>query len=43
MFRKTGEKFEQDKFIKPEDLADVIVFMLSRPHQIWLHDVRVEY
>ena len=43
MFRKTGEDFKQDKFIKPEDLADVIVFMLSRPPQIWLHDVRVEY
>ena len=43
MFNKTGEHFDQDKFIKPEDLADVIVFMLSRPPQIWLHDVRVEY
>lgn len=43
MFNKTGEHFNQEKFIKPEDLADVIVFMLSRPPQIWLHDVRVEY
>lgn len=43
MFRKTGEGLKQDKFIRPEDLADVIVFMLSRPPQIWLHDVRVEY
>jgi NADP-dependent 3-hydroxy acid dehydrogenase YdfG len=43
MFRKTGENFKQEKFIKPEDLADVIVFMLSSPPQIWLHDVRVEY
>ena len=43
MFRKTGEEFNQDHFIKPEDLADVIVFMLSQPPQIWLHDVRVEY
>lgn len=42
LFDKTGEHFNQDKFIKPEDLADVIVFMLSRPPQIWLHDVRVE-
>jgi len=42
MFRKTGEKFNQDHFIQPEDLAEVIVFMLSRPSQIWLHDVRVE-
>lgn len=43
MFNKTGEHFNQDKFINSEDLADVIIFMLSRPPQIWLHDVRVEY
>lgn len=43
MFDKAGENLNQEKFIKPEDLADVIIFMLSRPHQIWLHDVRVEY
>lgn len=43
MFRKTGEKFNQDHFIQPENLAEVTVFMLSRPPQIWLHDVRVEY
>jgi len=43
LFNKTGEHFNQDKLIKPEDLADVIIFMLSRPPQIWLHDVRVEY
>lgn len=43
MFRKTGEDFKQEKFIKPEDLAEVIFFMLSRPPQIWLHDVRIEY
>ncbi|MDI6785152.1 MAG: SDR family oxidoreductase [bacterium] len=42
MFNKTGEHFDQDKFIKPGDLADIIVFMLSRPPQIWLHDARVE-
>ena len=43
MFNKTGEHFNQEKFIKPEDLADVIIFMLSRPPGIWLHDVRVEH
>jgi NADP-dependent 3-hydroxy acid dehydrogenase YdfG len=43
MFNKSGEHFDQDKFINPEDLADVVVFMLSRPSKIWLHDVRVEY
>ncbi|HAV14766.1 MAG TPA: NAD(P)-dependent oxidoreductase [Candidatus Pacebacteria bacterium] len=45
MFMKTGEKFSAEKlekFTDPADLADVIVFMLSRPPKIWLHDVRVE-
>ena len=43
MFNKSGEHFNQDKFIDPESLADVIIFILSRAPKIWLHDVRVEY
>jgi NADP-dependent 3-hydroxy acid dehydrogenase YdfG len=43
IFLKTGDSVDTTKGSKPEDLADVIVFMLSRPPQIWLHDVRVEY
>lgn len=43
MFEKTGENFPTEKFTNPSDLADVVVYMLSRPKQIWLHDVRVEY
>jgi NADP-dependent 3-hydroxy acid dehydrogenase YdfG len=43
MFKKTGEHFEQEKFIDPQDLADVLIFMLTRPPKLWLHDVRVEY
>ncbi|PIP57872.1 oxidoreductase [Candidatus Woesebacteria bacterium CG22_combo_CG10-13_8_21_14_all_39_10] len=43
MFNKTGEHFNQEKFIKPEELANVIIFMLTRPSGIWLHDVRVEH
>jgi len=43
MFNKTGEHLEQEKFIGPEDLANTVVFMLSRPPKIWLHDVRVDY
>ncbi len=43
LFNKSGEHLDQDKFIDPESLADVVVFMLSRPPKIWLHDVRVEY
>ncbi len=43
IFSKTSDSVDISKGTKPEDLADVIVFMLSRPPQIWLHDVRVEY
>lgn len=43
MFNKAGEHFNQEKFIKPEELANVIIFMLSRPSGIWLHDVRIEH
>lgn len=43
MFRKTGDIFGQSRFMKPADLADIVVFILSQPKQIWLHDVRVEY
>ena len=43
IFSKTGDSVDTTKGSNPEDLADVIVFMLSRPPQIWLHDVRVEY
>lgn len=38
---RDAEQF--DKFTEPADLADVVIFMLSRPPKIWLHDVRVEY
>lgn len=43
MFKKTGEEVPNEKFTKPEDLADVIYYMLSRPEKIWLHEVRVTY
>jgi short-subunit dehydrogenase len=43
MFAKVGEQVPNEKFTHPSDLADVIVYMLSRPKQIWLHEIRVEY
>ena len=42
MFEKTGENFPTDKFTNPSDLADVIAFMLTRPDNIWLHNVYIE-
>jgi NADP-dependent 3-hydroxy acid dehydrogenase YdfG len=43
LFGKVGEHLDQDKYIRPEDLADAVVFMLRQPPKIWLYDVRVEY
>lgn len=42
MFAKANEDVPNHIFTEPEDLADVVVFMMSRPPKIWLHDVRVE-
>lgn len=43
MFSKLDEIVPSEKFTNPADLADVVVFMLSRPEKIWLHEVGVEY
>lgn len=42
MFAKAGQDVPNQIFTEPDDLADVVVFMLSRPAKLWMHDVRVE-
>ncbi|MFT5867976.1 MAG: NAD(P)-dependent dehydrogenase (short-subunit alcohol dehydrogenase family) [Paracoccaceae bacterium] len=42
MFAKAGEDVPNHIFTEPDDLADVVVFMLSRPAKLWMHEVRVE-
>ncbi|WIY25347.1 SDR family NAD(P)-dependent oxidoreductase [Parasedimentitalea psychrophila] len=42
MFAKAGEEVPNHIFTEPDDLADVVVFMLSRPEKLWMHEVRVE-
>ncbi len=42
MFAKASEEVPNNIFTEPEDLADVVVFRLSRPPKIWLNHVRVE-
>ncbi|WP_085309141.1 SDR family NAD(P)-dependent oxidoreductase [Planktotalea arctica] len=42
MFAKAGEDVPNDIFTEPGDLADVVIFMLSRPAKLWMHDVRIE-
>ncbi len=41
MFAKADETVNTDNLTLPEDLANVIAFMLQQPKNIWLHDVRV--
>ncbi len=42
LFAKAGEEgVPTETFTDPADLADVIVFMLTRPPRIWLHDVEI--
>lgn len=43
MFAKAGDDFEIEKFTNPDDLADIIVFVLTRPEKIWLNEVHVTY
>lgn len=45
MFEKAGEdwpKKQYKSFIPPLELAEVVVFMITRTNQIWLPEVRVE-
>lgn len=42
MFEKAGEDFPVETFTEPDDLADVVAFMLSRPKKLWINEVRVE-
>lgn len=42
MFAKADEDVPNHIFTEPEDLADVVVFMLSRPPKLWMHEVRIE-
>ena len=42
MFAKAGEEFSTERFTEPNDLADVVVFMLTRPSKIWLNEIHVD-
>ena len=43
MFSKAGDNFPTNTFTKPEDIAEVVVFMLSRPDKIWLNEVHITH
>ncbi|MDG6882279.1 Uncharacterized oxidoreductase SAV2478 [Phocoenobacter uteri] len=41
-FAKANEPFDTNNFTEPEDLADVVAYILKQPEKIWLHDVRID-
>lgn len=44
LFAKANELDKPlDDFTDPNDLADTIVFMLTRPPKLWIHDIRITY
>jgi len=43
MFANTGETMPLENFTDPNDLADVVAYMLWLPPKIWMHEVRVTY
>ncbi len=42
MFAKASEEVPNHIFTEPANLADVVVFVLSRPPKLWIHDIRIE-
>lgn len=42
MFAKAGEEFSTGDFTEPDDLAEVVAFMLSQPTKLWINEVHVE-
>lgn len=42
MFAKAGETFSTKKFMKVEDIAEIILFILTRPKNISLEEVWIE-
>lgn len=43
MFEKADEQIQLAKYTEPNDLADVVVFMLTRPQKLWINEVQVTY
>jgi short-subunit dehydrogenase len=43
MFAKADEDMNLAKYTEPDDLAEVIVFMLTRPLKLWINEVQVSY
>lgn len=42
LFKKAGDDFPVETFTEPDDLANVIVFMLNRPKKLWINEIMIE-
>lgn len=42
IFKKADDPRDTSNGIDPKDLAEVIVFMLTRPEHTWIHDINIE-
>ena len=42
LFKKAGDNRDTTRFTRPGDLAQVILFMLTRPKRCWIHEIHVE-
>lgn len=42
MFAKTGEDFPTETFTEPKDLADAVVYALTRPPKMWITETHVD-
>jgi short-subunit dehydrogenase len=43
MFAKADETMQVEKYTSPDDLAEVVLFMLTRPAKLWLNEVQITY
>lgn len=43
MFAKADEAMQLEKYTNPDDLAEVVLFMLTRPAKLWLNEVQITY
>lgn len=43
MFAKADEAMPTEKYTNPDDLAEVVLFMLTRPAKLWLNEVQITY
>ncbi|MFZ1522717.1 MAG: SDR family oxidoreductase [Candidatus Saccharimonadales bacterium] len=42
MFTKTGDNLPVDTFTEPEDLADLVAYIINAPKKMVIHEVRVD-